>query len=108
MMDQEQAVSSVERKMEQMLHTLQQIELNLQMLVNEQRIGQQLAFTQIEAAKLIGIDRKSLHEETKLGRIRRTYRKLYSREEIEKYLRDGCEKENEFVTRRSRTSRLIH
>lgn len=59
-----------------------------------------MAYTQIEAASLLGISRNTLRQETQLGHIRRTYHKLYSREELERWLRDGM-KQNEFVSRKA-------
>lgn len=55
-----------------------------------------LAFNQIEAAKVLGMDPRTLREETKLGRVKRTPRGLYPRAELERYLSEQTN-HNEFM-----------
>jgi len=60
-------------------------------------LGNRMAYNQKEAAQLLGMHRQTLAQETKLGRIRRTYRRMYSKAEIERYLAEGL-KHNEYLS----------
>lgn len=78
------------------LAKLDKIQAVLERIAEAQAFQQQLAFSQQEAAELLGVHPATLRIETKLGRIRRSYRKLYPRAEIERYLAEGL-KRNEYM-----------